>query len=54
MASILRFNSTDQRITYSTGWTTIYNSGVGHNETHSVTSTLGAALFFLFRGIAHT
>ena len=49
MASVLRFNSDDQRITYSPGWTT----EVGQNGHFSFTSTLGAEFFFLFRGIVH-
>ena len=43
-----RFNNTDQRISYNPDWKLISNS------TFSYTSTLGADLFFLFRGISHT
>ena len=50
----LRFNNTDQRITYNSLWETIPNSGVGQNGTYSLTSTHGAQFYFLFRGIVHT
>ena len=43
MASILRFNGTNQRIAYDYNWLTIGN--------YSETSIPGATLFFLFRGI---
>ena len=52
MASVVRFSIDDHRITYSAGWRTIYNFGVGKNETF-VYSYTGAELFFMFRGIAH-
>ena len=51
MAEVLRFDSTDQRITYSTDWKIMPNSGVGKNGTYSLASTIGARFFFLFRGI---
>ena len=50
MASVLRLNNTDQRITYGTDWTTISNFGVGQNETFTYASIPGADLFFRFRG----
>ena len=54
MEQVLRFNNTDQRITYSDGWETTSSSGVGQNETYPLTSTISAQFFFLFRGIVHT
>ena len=54
MAQVLRFDNTDQRITYNDDWKIIPNSGVGQNGTHSYSSTFGAQFFFLFRGIVHT
>ena len=54
MAQVLRFNNTDQRITYNDDWKMIPNSGVGQNGTRSYSSTFGAQFFFLFRGIVHT
>ena len=54
MASVLRFNNTDQRITYSTGWKAVSIPGVGPNGTYSLTSAVSATLFFLFRGIVYT
>ena len=50
MAEVLRLNTADQRIGYSGYWTTIPNPGVGQNEAYTYTVTLGANLFFLFRG----
>ena len=54
MAQVLRLHNTDQRITYINDWKIIPNSGVGQNGTLTYADTLGAYLFFLFRGIAHT
>ena len=50
MARVLRFESTDQRITYTPNWTIMPNSGVGQNGTYSLASTINAGFFFLFRG----
>ena len=50
MASVLRLHSDDQRISLSPDWKIDDNSGVGKNETYSYAYTLGADLFFLFRG----
>ena len=50
MERVLRFNNTDQRITYNNGWKTVPDS---ENGPYSLTSTLDAQIFFLFRGIAH-
>ena len=54
MDQVLRFNNTDQRIIYDDEWKVIPNSGAGQNGTHSYTSTRGATLFFLFRGMVRT
>ena len=54
MASGLRVNNTDERITYNLDWKIIPHSGVDQNGTFSYTSTVGADVFFLFRGMAHT
>ena len=50
MSSVLRLHNNDQRISYNNDWKIIPNSGVGQNESFTYTSTLGADLFFLFRG----
>ena len=50
MASVLRLHSDDQRISLSPDWKIEDNSGVGKNETYAYAYTLGADLFFLFRG----
>ena len=54
MASVLRLDNTDQRITYSYAWNIIPNSGVGQNGSYTLSSTNLSQFFFLFRGIAHT
>ena len=51
MERVLRLNNTDQRITYGTSWTSIFDSRVSQNRFYSLTSTSGAELIFLFRGI---
>ncbi len=54
MTLVLRLNNTDERIRYSPDWKIIPNSGVGQSGSYTLTSTLEAEFFFLFRGIVHT
>ena len=54
MAQFLRFDNTDQHIIYNDGWSVIPNPGAGQIGSYSLTSTINAQLFFLFRGIVHS
>ena len=53
MAQILRFNSTDERITYDNNWKIISDPGERQNETYSLATTPTAQFYFLFRGMVH-
>ena len=54
MASVVHLSNTDQRITYSPHWEMKTVIAENFNFTYSLTSTVSAELFFLFRGIVHT
>ena len=50
MEQIIRFNNTDQRITYDASWKVSSNTGESQNGTYSLATTPTAQFFFLFRG----
>ena len=54
MTQVLHVYNTDERITYSSDWKTMANSGVGQNDSYSITSYSDAKLLLLFRGKVHT
>ena len=53
MERVLQLNSTDEHITYNSGWKRVSNTTEGQNGTHFLATDRGAEFFFMFRGIGH-